>query len=230
MMNTASVIITEENGFALVTAMILLVVLTVIGIAATQTSMFEIMISGAERRKNAAFYAAEAGLEHGKMVVGPLISTNIGAAADPTVQKPELTFLLDGSSDGWDAATTDEEGNTTFEVGARTAALENQPIGDGYTYSVRIYDNRSDSDMSPTVDGDGMVILSSQASKPNGGVSRLEIGYETSISLFREEDYEAEGGREKGHSNTDSGVAEFRKDNDANEAVGQFQMGAYNHD
>lgn len=226
-MNITSLIKTEENGFALVTAMILLVVLTVIGIAATQTSMFEIMISGAERRKNTAFYAAEAGLEHGKMVVGPLISANIGATADPDDQKPPIGFLLDGSMDEWDAASDDD-----FEGGAKTASLENQPIGDGYTYTVRIYDNRSDSDPDslPAVDGDGMVILSSQASKPGGGVSRLEIGYESSISLFSELDYESEGGREKGHTNTDAGVVDFNAGNNANNAEGRFQMGAYNHD
>jgi len=59
----------NETGAALLMTMVMLVILTLIGTAATKTSTFEIMMSGSEKNKKAAFYAAEAGIEHAKKIV-----------------------------------------------------------------------------------------------------------------------------------------------------------------
>ena len=51
----------DERGFAIIVALIMLAVITVMGIAATRTSETETRIAVNERLYNIAFYAAEAG-------------------------------------------------------------------------------------------------------------------------------------------------------------------------
>lgn len=51
----------NERGFAIIVALIMLAIITVIGIAATRTSETETRIAVNERLYNISFYAAEAG-------------------------------------------------------------------------------------------------------------------------------------------------------------------------
>ena len=51
----------NESGMALVVALITMIVLTLIGLASTFTSTFEIMLSGEKRRSTDAFYGADSG-------------------------------------------------------------------------------------------------------------------------------------------------------------------------
>ena len=53
--------INNEGGFVLIVALMIMVVLTIIGIAATNTSIFELKISGNDRVHKRALYQAEAG-------------------------------------------------------------------------------------------------------------------------------------------------------------------------
>jgi hypothetical protein len=50
----------EQSGTALVIALIMMVVLTLIGLASTITSIFEAKLSGIKRESTAAYYAADA--------------------------------------------------------------------------------------------------------------------------------------------------------------------------
>ena len=52
----------NESGAALVVALIMIIVLTLIGLASTFTSTFEIILSGEKRRTTDAFYAADSGV------------------------------------------------------------------------------------------------------------------------------------------------------------------------
>ena len=58
-------ILRSERGFALIIALLVLLVLTLIGISAINTTIFETSISGNERVGTDAFYAAEAGIQIG---------------------------------------------------------------------------------------------------------------------------------------------------------------------
>ncbi len=49
----------NENGFVLVTALLMLMVLLVIGVAATNTSIIELQISGNDKQAKILFYKAE---------------------------------------------------------------------------------------------------------------------------------------------------------------------------
>jgi hypothetical protein len=56
-------ILKEERGVALIIALLMLLVLTLIGISSISTTTFETSISGNERVRTHAFYAAEAGIQ-----------------------------------------------------------------------------------------------------------------------------------------------------------------------
>lgn len=64
----------DESGAALVIALIMLIVLTLIGLAATFTSTFEVILSGNKRGATDAFYAAESGIQ---VVVANLDNFNL---------------------------------------------------------------------------------------------------------------------------------------------------------
>ncbi len=53
----------DQSGAVLVIALIMMIVLTLIGISASFTSIFEIMISGHKRASTDAFYSADTGIQ-----------------------------------------------------------------------------------------------------------------------------------------------------------------------
>lgn len=56
-------ILKDQSGVALVISLIMIVILTLIGIASTYTSTFEIRLSGNKRGTTDAFYAADSGVQ-----------------------------------------------------------------------------------------------------------------------------------------------------------------------
>jgi Tfp pilus assembly protein PilX len=64
----------NEDGVVLVLCLITLVLLTLIGVAATTTSQLEAEISGNDKTYKQAFYAAEVSLTAGETVVNSLLS------------------------------------------------------------------------------------------------------------------------------------------------------------
>ncbi len=59
----------NESGFVLVLALVLMVVLVIIGISATNTTVFELQTAGNDRSGKSTFYAAEGGLEVGTELI-----------------------------------------------------------------------------------------------------------------------------------------------------------------
>lgn len=57
--------INNEKGFVLITSLLMLVVLMIIGIAATNTTTLELQISGNDKAAKQTFYQAEAGTQIG---------------------------------------------------------------------------------------------------------------------------------------------------------------------
>ena len=56
-------ILNNERGSVLIIAVLMLVLLTIIGISATNTTTTDLQIAGNEKTHRIAFYAAEAGIE-----------------------------------------------------------------------------------------------------------------------------------------------------------------------
>ena len=53
----------SQSGAALVVALLMIIILTLIGLASTMTSTFEIRLSGTKRGSTDAFYAADSGVQ-----------------------------------------------------------------------------------------------------------------------------------------------------------------------
>lgn len=99
-MNTG--LLREQKGIALVVAMLLLLVLTLIGVSAVSTSTFDILISGRQRASQEAFYATEAGINElmGRFRHGATneISDPTDPKTNPTETSPPWKILLAKSS------------------------------------------------------------------------------------------------------------------------------------
>jgi len=92
-------IVTNKRGSALVVALLVLVVLTLIGISATTTTTFELQIAGNDKLFKRAFYAADGATE----MAGELIEQNIDNRNWTKVNgsgqlDPTTGTLIDGSN------------------------------------------------------------------------------------------------------------------------------------
>jgi Tfp pilus assembly protein PilX len=121
----------NEEGFALVIAMIMLVVLTLLGINATNNTTTELSIAGVERQAFQAFNAVDSGWQQAipflNRKAGPpdFINQSIASGADQIVRN---------FGNGTDGTT-----NTTFPVGTQDGIFANM-MNLQYWYRV-IYDS-----------------------------------------------------------------------------------------
>jgi Tfp pilus assembly protein PilX len=146
----------NEEGSVIVLSMVLLVLLTMLGISATQTSTIEVQIASNERTALQNFYQAEAG-EHVALEISKtwmtdtfLVTAENAAYVDSTVD-PSLTVDID--DDGTNDVTIEirciESTGTDISVLSNAANnLPQQahkappPLGSGYSlgdYEIRRY-------------------------------------------------------------------------------------------
>ena len=73
----------DQKGMALVVALIMLLVLTLIGLSAVNMSTYETNIAGNERVYNLAFYTADGGIENfrGRVSAGEFIYSTINTGS-----------------------------------------------------------------------------------------------------------------------------------------------------
>ena len=90
-------LIKNEKGFVLIASMLMLMVLTIIGVAATNTTTIELKIAGNDRIANEDFYDQEASLLNGKISYRDWLTTAYLTNAETTAFFP--------------AAGTDANGN-----------------------------------------------------------------------------------------------------------------------
>lgn len=159
----------NEQGSALITALIVLTLLTILGLAATNTSMLETMIAGTEKTHAEAFYAAEGGIEHLRRNLKSLF-VDKNAANMAAGQDPDWDFALNGSQGGVNAATA-----ANYDGAA--VWITNGDLGSRYLYTVRLWDN--DDGGTPgnehRDDTDGIVFMRAEAQVPGGGFAAIEI-------------------------------------------------------
>ncbi len=188
-----------ERGAALITSLIILTLLTLLGIAATNTSILETMVSSSERTHAEAFYAAEAGIEHLRRNFKNLFieknTARIAAGADP-----DWDFVLNGSQGGVDAAT-----DITFENGARW--ITGGDLSSVYLYNVTVWNN--DDGGSATNDTDSVIMMRADAQVPNGGIASIEIslfGGATGGSVLTGYGAQEGAGAGKNYNSNDTGA------------------------
>ena len=122
----------SEEGSVLIITMLLLVVLTIIGVAATNTSFIEILTADAAKRKQAAFYTAQAGMQHALKILHSRFedgkATNWSFILDGTQEKP-------GGGETLAAATN-------WEASGGVPFFSNEPLsGNASAYDVLLYNN-----------------------------------------------------------------------------------------
>jgi Tfp pilus assembly protein PilX len=119
-------ILKDQGGAAIVIALIMMIVLTLIGIASTMTSTFEIKLSGNKRGDTDAFYAAESGIN----VITARVENFTRANYDPTTHK------YSPFTDSNNVNLTNAEVNVTYDP-----TRQGPPRGSGFTAINLDYDH-----------------------------------------------------------------------------------------
>lgn len=161
--------IQNQRGSALITALIVLTLLTILGLAATNTSMLETMIASTEKTHAEAFYAAEGGIEHLRRNFKSIfVDKNTAKLA--AGQEPDWDFALDGSQSGVSAATA-----ANYAGGA--VWITGGDLGSRYLYTVRVWDNDDGGTAGNEHrdDTDGIIFMRAEAQVPDGGFAAIEI-------------------------------------------------------
>ncbi len=128
----------NENGFALITAMMMLVVLTLIGIAATNTTVFELQVASNERVAYDRFHVADSAWKQ----VGPFLNLK------DSYPKSKNVSLRSGNTSRTDA------------LDALTALTDGDPDTEPYYTIVRNYGDGADgvlNDLFPAGSEDGSI-------------------------------------------------------------------------
>jgi hypothetical protein len=179
-------IVNDDRGSVMVAVLMILVLLTIIGISASNTSVTEVQIATNSLLHERAFYTAESGMEHAKELLKiPFVQQNTVKVA--TGATPDWDFAIAGATaSGFDGGV--DWVNTAL---------------DGISYTVTVWNNADgggDND-----DIDGRVFIRSVARGPRGAVCRIETlldGNSNAIAITG--DYAQEGSEAgKGYTSQD---------------------------
>ena len=156
----------NERGSALVVALLMLVILTLIGISASTTTTFELQISGNDKLYKMAFYQADGGTEAG----AELIEQNI---EDRDWNKVDSDGDLSDSGDGIDGSHPYYRGNLRIE--SPNPYMNRQPMDEEPSNTNRdaVYPKAAANSIPQT---NILIIGNSQLS--NGSAVQLASGYE----------------------------------------------------
>jgi hypothetical protein len=199
-------IINNESGSVLILAILMLFAVTMLGFFSTTTSTIETKISANNALYKKAFYAAESGLEHARLVLTNNFAgdpSNVNRLAADPPQAPTWTFALKKNTfndDTDDAKDTDLDG-PDFDEGA--VWFNNVSLGD-CEYEVRVYDDiddgmPGDTGYDPAEDTNSRVYVRSQGEcYPNNSVAHTMASIEMILAGSVQEqavtDYNAQSG------------------------------------
>jgi hypothetical protein len=150
-------IVNDDKGSVMVAALMVLVLLTIIGISASNISVTEVQIATNSLRYERAFYTAEAGLEHAKQSLKkPFVDNN-------------KANVVNAATATWNFAIEDATA-TNFAGGD---VLMSTTL-DGVSYTVTIWDDNDGGAPPEKKDTNGLVYISSEARGPRGALCRIE--------------------------------------------------------
>jgi type II secretory pathway component PulK len=155
-------IISNQQGSVIVIAMFILVLLTVIGIAASNTSTTEMQITTNALLYNTAFYTAESGIEAGRAVLNNIKIEDAGSwdillFNNGLAEEDQVSIKVGGEDCKPDPCRTLNDIIDQIEPGGRM-------VGPA-TFTLTIQDN-DDLDGNDTVDSDNTVLLTSTLAAP----------------------------------------------------------------
>jgi hypothetical protein len=102
-------ILRDDGGFVLVTALLIMVILTIIGVAATNTTIFELKISGNDRTHKTTMYQAEAGAVLSTEVLEQNINCLTGFNTTATIDGTDVADL-EGTIRAWSRTSNNRKG------------------------------------------------------------------------------------------------------------------------
>lgn len=191
-----------ENGYVLVTTVLLLALVTIVVFSAMRTSAVELQISANELIHQKAFFLAEAGIAHAVSILTPLFVQE-NAPGVRTGPSPNWDFAfcgpdrLVGTDD--DARGLDRQAGS-FERGSRWIDVR-QPDGTGYTVTLwNNEENATDGDYD--TDLDGQIWLRSVARGPRAGRASIQVLLQGAGEGENPAGYPAQSGGGAGSSNS----------------------------
>lgn len=191
--------VNNQNGYVLVIAIMILALLTIIGISASNTSTTEVQTSTNSLLYERAFYTAESGLEHLKELL-KVQFVQWNAVKLATGASPDWTFALNGSVTGSVATDSDANGIGDYNGGVIwiNATLDN------VNYSVRVWNN--DDGGGPTNDMDGIIFARSEAVDARGAQCSIQQLLEGNANGQVISGYNAQQGAGSGKSFTSNDI------------------------
>jgi hypothetical protein len=170
----------NQEGFIIIAAVMMLALLTIIAVSALNTSTTEVQIATNDLLYEKTFYAAEAGLQHLKQLLGSQV-VKYQAVNPVSVTVPNWNFALTG------AQAIDSDGHGGYDGSVEWI---NREI-DGITVKVSVWNN-ADSGNYET-DTDGLIYARSVASGPRESACSIEILLKSTMSGFTIRDYVQQG-------------------------------------
>jgi len=157
------IILKDDKGSTLIVSMIILLLLTIIGTSSIETSIVEQKITRNHSFHKIAFFAADSGIEYGRVILNDLKKSDSGS---------------------WDDLLANNTINSILDSGG------GRNVGDA-TFSLAIRDN-DDLDSNTLIDIDNIIILTSTVDY-NGAVAEIEtyIHYLGGSSDYAQEHYDA---------------------------------------
>jgi hypothetical protein len=150
-------ILNDDKGSVMVAALMVLVLLTIIGISASNISVTEVQIATNSLRYERAFYTAESGLQHAKeRLRKPFVDNN-------------KANVVNGATANWNFAIDD-----ATAAGFNGGDVLMSTTLAGVSYTVTVWDNADGGVPPETEDTDGRVFIRSEARGPRGALCRIE--------------------------------------------------------
>lgn len=213
----------NERGSTIVAALLILVLLTIIGIAAINSSTTERATSFNYLLYERVFFAAEAGLEHATAALQNQMSPYVPVWA-ANGESPNFSFALSQTPDpatasfptGYDLSRLSTK-STELPPGFKLlkyngSAIVNSPL-EGYQYTIYIWDNMDEDPATdaPAVDKDGTIFMLAQAVGPNNSNRSIFTMLEAAADSSSLSGYNAQegAGSGKGYSSLDKGGINF---------------------
>jgi len=171
--------LSDEKGIALILGMLLLLVATLIGISALNTSTYDVLISGNERASVQAFYVAEAGINElmGRFRAG---ATNEIPDSDP-------------SNPNWKVLLAKYPGKGATQIGFLSGSPNSYPsLQNQLDFGVEIKHKIDAANQVVRYGGVPIYILKSYGSTADGGNKILEVelkkssGYDPPAAIYSE--------------------------------------------
>jgi type IV pilus assembly protein PilX len=189
-------LLNNENGSVLVAAIMILALLTIVGMAAMNTSTTETSLATNTLLYERAFYTAEAGFEHAKAVLKvPFTEQNQATIAAGGNGNWNFVLREGGPIQGLEPAQ-DSDGDTKGDYVGAVTLLQSQ-LG-GISYTVRIWNNDDGGDY--RTDNDGRIMIRTNATGPRGEVCSIESLIEGTSSTGSMDGYKAQAGAGAGKS------------------------------